>query len=65
MVRIGRCTTKENADAMDILPGAMKSIVYRLNNESVMLQSAAEQRALRVRGKKTSIEDLGSEVYWI
>eukprot|EP00913_Durusdinium_trenchii_P020129 g18917.t1 len=53
-----------SADAMDILRGAMKSNVYHLNNESVMLQSAAEQRALRAR-KKNQPKDFGSEVLWI
>lgn len=63
-LQLADALTKENADAMDILRGAMKSNIYHLNNESVMLQSAAEQRALRARKKKTP-EDFGSEVWWV
>ena len=63
-LQLADALTKESADAMDILRGAMKSNVYHLNNESVMLQSAAEQRALRAR-KKNQPKDFGSEVLWI
>ena len=61
-LQLADALTKENADAMDILRGAMKTTVYHLNNESVMLQSAAEQRALRSRGKTTNTGGVGSEV---
>ena len=61
-LQLADALTKENRNAMDILRGAMKSTVYHLNNESVMLQSAAEQRALRVKGKAKPPEGVGSEV---
>ena len=63
-LQLADALTKENADAMDILRGAMQSNVYHLNNESVMLKNAAEQRALRARKKATS-ETFGSEVWLV
>lgn len=58
-LQLADALTKENADAMDVLRGAMTRNLYHLNNESVMLQSAAEQRAIK---KKRPTETRGSEV---
>ena len=64
-LQLADALTKENADAMDILRGAIESNVYHLNNANVMLQNAAEQHALRARKKEDKSEDLGSEVLYI
>lgn len=64
-LQLADAPTKENPDAMDILRGATKTQIYHLNNESVMLKSAAEPRALRSRAKTDATEDLGSEVLFV
>ena len=53
-LQLADALTKENAHVMDILRGAMKSTVYRLNNESVMLQKE-RMSMLRVLAQRHSV----------
>ena len=60
-LQLADALTKENAEAMDILRGAMVTNQYHLNPESVILKHAAEQREIRVN-RRTPVNSPGSNV---
>ena len=60
-LQLADALTKENAEAMGILRGAMVTNQYHLNTESVILKHAAEQREIRVN-RKSSVVSPGSNV---
>ena len=61
-LQLADALTKENAEAMDILRGAMVTNQYQMNTESVILKHAAEQREQRVNRKNHTCSP-GSNVF--
>ena len=62
-LQLADALTKENADAMDNLRGAMLNNTYQMSSESANMQLAAEQK--RFRKEKSDVGTTGSNVLFV